>query len=129
LSAGLVFADTDVIIDFFNGLDPMASLVERLIITRRLRLPAVTAFELRAGVIGSCRLDAIDQLLKIVSVIPFGREDARLAAEHYTKLKRKGRLDNSDLMIAATSQRAGAPLLTRNKKHFERIEGLDLYEG
>lgn len=128
MSAGLVFADTDVIIDFFNGVEPMASLVEDLIIARRLRLSAVAVFELKAGVIGSRRMQAIDRLLKVVPTEPFGAPEATLAASQYTTLKQKGRaIGNGDLMIAATCLQANAPLLTRNLKHFKRVDGLQLH--
>jgi tRNA(fMet)-specific endonuclease VapC len=128
VSADVVFADADVIIDFFKGVEPMASRVERLIVERRLRLPSAVAFELRAGVVDPRRLAAIDRLVQAVHVIPFGLGEARLAAAQFTAQKGKGTLiGNTDLMIAATCLLAGAPLLTSKATHFERIDGLKLF--
>jgi predicted nucleic acid-binding protein len=38
-----------------------------------------------------------------------------------------GGIGQNDLWIAAVAVHAGLPLLTRNRRHFERIEGLSLH--
>lgn len=47
-----LIADTDVIIDFFSGIDPAASAKEQLTDQDRLALTSITVFELCAGIIG-----------------------------------------------------------------------------
>jgi predicted nucleic acid-binding protein len=124
---GRVLLDTDVVIDFFTGREPMASEVARLLAERRACLSAVSAFELRAGIVGAKRLAAIATLLAAVEVIPFDGPEAERAAAFYTALKAEGRLiGNADLLIAATAVEHGWPLLTRNVEHFGRVPGLAL---
>ena len=45
----------------------------------------------------------------------------------YAGLARRGALvATMDLLIATAAVQAGAPLLTRNVRHFSRVPGLDL---
>lgn len=124
----LVLADTDVIIDYFNGFSPIAEEIESLIRGDRLSTTAVTVFELYAGVVGKKRLEAIEVLLKSVAILPLEPFAAKTAGELFTYLKSKGKLiGNQDLMIAATALSHGLPLFTRNRDHFARIKGLEFY--
>jgi tRNA(fMet)-specific endonuclease VapC len=56
--------------------------------------------------------------------------DDRLSATYgrlLTTLQRSGaRISTMDLLIASTAVEAGAPLLTRNRKDFERVPGLEI---
>ena len=68
-------------------------------------------------------------LLRRRNVVPSDLD----TAEHYgsiaSSLRRKHKLDNRshhDLWIAATAKCHGARLLTRNPKHFQAVEGLDI---
>jgi hypothetical protein len=47
--AGPVAVDTDLVIDFLRGKGPEAAFVRDLILSHRLRVTAITAFELRVG--------------------------------------------------------------------------------
>ena len=51
-----VIADTDVVIDFFSGIEPVASMVSDLIDQDGLALTTVSVFELYAGISGKKRL-------------------------------------------------------------------------
>jgi tRNA(fMet)-specific endonuclease VapC len=124
---GRVLLDTDVVIDFFTGREPMASEVARLLADRRACLSAVSGFELRAGVVGAKRLAAIATFLAAVEIIPVGAPEAERASSLYTASKIQGRtIGNADLLIAGTALEHGWPLLTRNVEHFGRVEGLRL---
>ncbi|MGH3576358.1 MAG: type II toxin-antitoxin system VapC family toxin, partial [Mycobacterium sp.] len=61
--AGLVVVDTDLVIDFLRGKGPGASLVRELIVSHRLRVTAITAFELRVGADFLVRRDEILRLV------------------------------------------------------------------
>ena len=62
--AGLVVADTDIVIDFLRGRGAGARLLRRLIVDRLLRLTAVTGFELRVGTDFLARRDDILRLFR-----------------------------------------------------------------
>jgi tRNA(fMet)-specific endonuclease VapC len=60
-------------------------------------------------------------------VLPFDREAADLAAEAASRLRSEGQpLPMADLAIAGICLDLEASLLTRNRRHFSRIEGLRL---
>ncbi len=56
----IVIADTDVIIDFFSGTEPAASVIEQLILQDSLALTSITVFELYAGITRKKRIKQID---------------------------------------------------------------------
>jgi len=124
----LVIADTDVIIDFFSGVDPFAKAVADLIRKDSLRLAAITVLELYAGVTGSKRLGQIDGLVSVSTVFSFGTKEALAAVGIYNDLKKKGKLIGiQDILIAGVCLAQKKALLTRNRDHFSRIPALKLY--
>ena len=121
----MILVDTDVWIDFLRNDDPGAAAVKRLLVERGAAMAASTVFELFAGIRGPRRLRALEALLGQVSAVPLSAAAARIAAERYTALKAAGRLiGNGDLLLAGTAIDLGAAILTRNTRHFERVEGL-----
>lgn len=66
-----VIADTDVVIDFFSGIEPVASMVADLIDQDGLALTTVSVFELYTGISGKKRLKQIDDLVSIIQFTPF----------------------------------------------------------
>jgi len=65
--------------------------------------------------------------LKTVEVLPFDKEVVKHAVLLTQQLKQKRKqIAFADLFIAATAVSNGLSLATLNKKHFERIEGLDV---
>jgi predicted nucleic acid-binding protein len=66
-------------------------------------------------------------LLDAMTIHAFGSEEAQLAAGIRLQLEAQGQtIGMADYMIAAVCLANDAVLLTRNRKHFERIEGLKL---
>lgn len=125
----LVLADTDVIIDFFNGISPSAETIAALVSQDRLAITSISVFELYAGVTGKRRIEAIDLLLRNVVLLPLEEKAAREAGKIFVELKAGGRLiGNEDTLIAAIARTHDLPVLTRNKGHFSRVKGLALYE-
>lgn len=124
----IVIADTDVVIDFFSGVEPVASTVIRLIDKDGLALTSVTVFELYAGITGKKRLKQIDDLVSIMPVFPLEKKDAETAARVYSDLRKAGKLiGNQDILIAGICITHDIPLFTRNTEHFSRISRLKLF--
>ena len=62
-----------------------------------------------------------------VALVELSREIMRAYAHERARLEKKGEgLDQFDLLIAATALAHSLILVTRNTKHFSRIEGLRL---
>ena len=123
----MILVDSDVIIDFFTGMEPGASVLARLLEKRHAVISAVAAFEIRAGVTGRKRIEQVERLLSLVPVLAFDREQADIAAGIYTGFKSRGLLvGNQDIFLAAAARKAGIPVLTRNLEHFGRVDGVEV---
>jgi tRNA(fMet)-specific endonuclease VapC len=124
----IVIADTDVVIDFFSGIEPVASTVADLIYKGGMALTSVTVFELYAGITGKKRLKQIVDLVSIMPVFPLEKRDAETAAQLYTDLRKSGNLiGNQDILIAGICINNNIPLFTRNIEHFSRISLLKFF--
>ncbi len=67
----------------------------------------------------------VEMVIQAIPVIDFTRDVARIHAEIYSYLAKKGRLIGAhDLIIAATALTHGYALLTANQKEFSRVPGL-----
>jgi tRNA(fMet)-specific endonuclease VapC len=126
----IVIADTDVVIDFFSGAEPGASMITKLIQGDRLALTSVTIFELFAGITGEKRLTQIRDLVSATPVFPLGKSEAEAGAGIYNELKRDGNLiGNQDILIAGICIAHDIALFTKNRDHFSRISLLRLFSG
>jgi tRNA(fMet)-specific endonuclease VapC len=124
---GLLIADTDLVIDFLRGADPGASMIENWMRTERLRLTAITAFELRLGADFFARNATIESLLAR-RTLPLDAVAALLAGEIYADLSASGiGIGLRDAMLAGICRRFDLPLATRNRRHFERVADLRLH--
>ena len=69
----------------------------------------------------------IHALLNSISVLPFEREDARVAAQLRASLKSRGEpVGAYDVLLAASALRRGLKMVTHNAREFVRIGGLGL---
>jgi tRNA(fMet)-specific endonuclease VapC len=126
----MMIADSDVLIDFLRGRGDWARRIAIELESRSFATTAVTAFEIRSGARTSRQRKAVDTLLEAMTILPFGPEEARVAAEIRQQVESRGQpIGMADYMIAGVCIAAGGVLLTRNRKHFERVEGLKLGGG
>lgn len=123
----MIVADSDVLIDFLAGRSPGAARVEAELGRGVLRTTAVTRFELLCGARTARRQAEIRQLLAAVPTLPLDEEAADKAAAVQQALEGTGEpIGMADSLIAGIALAHGAPLLTRNRRHFERVPGLTL---
>lgn len=126
--AGLVVVDTDLVIDFLRGKGAGAPFVRELIASHRLRLTAVTAFELR---LGTDFLAPRDDILRLVQsrTFPLDPGSALVAGEVAATLRASGQdIGMADCLQAGICLKYDLPLATRNRKHFDRVTGLHLVD-
>ncbi len=123
----MIVADTDVLVDYLRGMSPIADRVAAEI-NRGLATTAVTAFELWSGSLGSeRRWRAVEALLAAVKILPLDAGSAREAASVRHELQERGTpIGMADSLIAGICRSNSAALLSRNRKHFERVPGLAL---
>ena len=123
----MIIVDSDVLIDALAGIEPQRSVVEEGLRMRRLAVPAIVHFELLVGARSGDELRRIQHLLRPMGVLDFHREAAEEAASVGRRLSAQGlSLPMADLAIAGICLAMDRPLLTRNTKHFGRIEELRL---
>jgi tRNA(fMet)-specific endonuclease VapC len=121
----VIIADTDVLIDALRGHEPAASRVVVGITEGTLATTTITAFELLSGARTAKEVEVVEDLLAGVALIPFDERASRSAAFCRRELEKQGSaIGMGDYLIAGVCISRGAPLLTRNRKHFERVPDL-----
>jgi len=123
----MIVADSDVLIDFLRGRGEGSRRVAIELETRSFGTTSITAFEIRSGARTARQKRAVDTLLQAMTILPFGPEEARIAAEIRQQVESQGQsLGMADYMIAAVCIATDGVLLTRNRKHFKRVKDLKL---
>lgn len=121
-------ADTDVLIDFLSGQEPIASFVAAAIAAEEgVMTTVVSRFEILAGVRSPKQERAVRKLLEALSTLDLDAEAADRAARVRRDLEKAGAsIGMADSLIAGIVLEHGGPLLTRNRRPFEHVEGLRL---
>lgn len=125
----MIVADTDVLIDFLAGSNPGFSRVRAAIDGGQLHTTTITQYELLAGANSPKQDGRIRDLLAALSILPLDRAAADLGARTRRDLERRGEsVGMADSLIAGIVLACGGRLLTRNRRHFERVETLALVD-
>ena len=122
--------DTDWVIDHLHRLNRVVDRLEDLA-PNGLGLSIVSLAELYEGMFYSRdpQGDAgvLHQFLDGVNVLPLDDEVCRIFARERGRLRAEGSLiGDFDLLIASTAMRHGLTLLTNNRRHFGRVQGLNI---
>lgn len=124
--------DTTFLIDVIRG-HPAANrlLLELEQGSEPLRIPTVVAFELWAGAARSRRPAEEERTVALaLSAHPslhLTEEHTRQAGAVSASLQDRGDpIGDADVLLAGTALAEGEALVTRNKRHFERVPGLRL---
>jgi tRNA(fMet)-specific endonuclease VapC len=119
-------ADTDVLIDFLRGAGE-AERVSMELNTGRLCVTAITAFELWAGAKNPQQSAMVESLIAALTILPLDSSSTKRAAEVYRSLSQTGMtIGMADSLIAGIALDRDAILITRNRKHYQRVPGLKL---
>ncbi len=127
MEAKLILLDTSILIDFFRKTDNRNSILFSLAKEGyNFAVSAITTYEIYCGV-NAMQLEYWKSFLSKTIILPFDVNVSIVAASVYKELKKKSSLvETADLLIASTAIANGISLATLNKKHFERIEKLNL---
>ncbi len=120
-------ADTDVILDAIAGAGAHAQ-VASLLRAKRLATTAVTVFEIWRGCRSDWERDEARRALRGVRVYSLTDAAAKRAAEVYRDLE-TATIGERDTLIAGVCLVVGRPLLTRNVRHFRRVQGLEVVQA
>jgi len=122
-----IVLDTDVMIDHLRGRLP--SPITQMQGEFEMSTTVVNSFELYHGAHKSknagANLAAAKGLLSTLGRLPFDETSADKAGAVLAQLELRGiSIDMRDLLVGCISLAHGFPLLTKNRKHFERIPEL-----
>ena len=124
--------DTNTLVYFFKGIGRVG---ERMLSTppSDIVIPALVLYELEVGIVKSSSSDRrraeLDKVTEVVSILPFGREEARAAAEVRADLERIGKpIGPLDTLIAGTALANHATLVTHNTSEFGRVPNLEVVD-
>ena len=130
--------DTDTLSELSRGNHHVSSrALEYLADFGRLTITAVTVFERLRGYRVAIRdrkplerqMLAFEAFVANCVVLPFDDEAARVAADIWSAVARRHRQQLGDILIASIAMSRQLPLVTRNRRDFERLSkasGIDL---
>jgi len=124
----MIVADTDVLIDLLGGKKTAPAQRAQSEMERgNLATTVVTRFELLSGGEPGRQLERIEALLRGLAAFPLEARAADRAAEIRRRLEKRGlAIGMADTLIAGIVLDQEASLLTRNLRHFARVEELRL---
>ena len=125
----IVLADSSILIDLFRKSEKANSRFVQLASKGyQFQISAITEYEVYSGAT-SIQLPFWNDLLKRVKVLPFDKDVVKVAVIINNQLKQKRKqIDIADLFIAATAISSNLTFVTLNRRHFDRIEGLNIIE-
>ncbi len=125
----IILADTSLLIDFFRKCDKSKSQLISLVKKGyTFCICVITEYEIYSGAT-SGQLEYWQQFLEKIDVVPLDQDAIKAAVDINKNLKTKrNQIDLADLFIAAIAVSNNLPLGTLNKKHFERVESLQLVQ-
>ena len=123
----IVLVDTSILIDYYRKTDKEKSVWIALIRQEySFVISAVTKYEIYSGATQN-QLMFWNSIFQQLSVISFDESCVDTSVKINANLKRKRKqIDMADLFIAATAVTHNFKLATLNKKHFDRIEELNI---
>lgn len=121
--------DTDLLVGILRGSGDTRKIMERLDEEGVQFTTSINVFELFVGAFLSRKRDtnlrSVESLLAKLSIIELDAETAKLAGLVAARLKQRGvGIDFRDVLIAAIALSHDLTIITRNVRHFSRIEGL-----
>lgn len=120
-------ADSDVLIDLLNNRG--SAKLDDEIAVQQVLTTTVTRFEILAGALTNWGTSQALALFDRVPQLSLDAAAADRAADVNRQLRLQGiRLATADTLIAGIALANDLPLLTRNRRHFDRIPGLVVEE-
>jgi len=121
--------DTNIFIEYLRAKDKLNTVLLKLPDKIEMSISSTTVYELFMGVNTEMKRKEIQILTGNLNLLSFNYEIATKSAEIYNDLKYKNQLiEFRDIFIGATAIVYQLPILTLNRKHFERIREIKIYD-
>lgn len=123
----IILANTSILIDYFRKSDKNNSILISLFDQGYdFAISSISYYEIYSGTT-IAQLPFWQNLLQHTSVLAFNQDVAQAAVDINNELKKKRKqIEMADLFIAATAIAYDLSFTTLNKKHFDRIERLNI---
>lgn len=123
--------DTDVLSLFFRGHPAVTARFENYLADfEKVNISIITYYEILSGLKHRDAHRKMEIFLEFVSentILPLTEKSVTVSANLYATLRRQGNpLDDIDLLIAGIAVTNEQVLATRNTKHFQRIDILEI---
>jgi len=132
----VIILDTTACIDYLNGNEKLKDTISKQ--EDLVNITTISVYEINIGLertkrkISEERFKMLNKIwMEFISgmeIISLGFKEAVKAAEIYDRLESIGqRIDDNDILIAGIMLANGMKVIvTKNIKHFERIEGIEI---
>lgn len=125
----MICIDSDCIIDFLKGKENAIKTIEKY--KYELMTTEISVFEIFFGVyiqkeINENEIMTAENFFNSIDVFSFNKECGNISAKILTNLIKNGKtIEQNDCFIAAIMKKNRCDkIITRNEKHFSRIEGI-----
>lgn len=122
--------DSDVLIYFLKGKQEVVQKISQLPLDN-IYISRINYTELIYGAYNSARVEQnlkiIEPFLENFSILEFDKNASLIFAKEKARLRRGGNIiADMDLMIASIAIENECILITNNRKHFERVQNLQI---
>ena len=124
-----VLCDTNIFISAFEGDSKTTEILQNKIKKSNVLLSSITYMELCRGALNKKQLNKLRKNLKGYRILNFNEKVSSLAMDLITKYHLSHGLQIPDAIIAASARAFRLKLFTFNKKDFNYIPGIKLYEA
>jgi tRNA(fMet)-specific endonuclease VapC len=123
----IILVDTSILIDYYRKTDKEKSVWIALVRQGySFAISAITKYEIYSGATQN-QLTFWSTILEAINIIPLDEVSVDTAVIINSGLKKKRKqIDLADLFIAATAVAHNLSLATLNKKHFDRIDTINI---
>ena len=128
----MVCLETTFLVDFLRGKEEAESVFNDLVDRRsQITITSPSLMEIMSSAHNNQKKEELrkieEVILSKVIILNLDKESAILAGEIDSELTLSGdSIGTTDIMIGAIAKHNNETLITRNKKHFERIKGLKI---
>jgi len=124
----MIIVDSDVLIEIFDRNSKKGEIaIEKL--DRSGDDIAITSINLHEILYGHIKSNKKVKGISEINTIEYNKKDAELSAKIEIELEKKGKIiPRFDAMIAAISINRNAKIYTFNKKHFQNIKQIKLFD-
>jgi tRNA(fMet)-specific endonuclease VapC len=124
----MIIVDTDILIEIFDKNSEKGNLALKKLESSGEDI-AITSITLHEILFGHYKHNKKVKDILQINTIEFNKNDSELSAKIEYDLEKKGELiTRTDTMIAAIALNRKAKIYTFNKKHFQKIKQLTLFD-